>query len=173
MTFASYPQEFTAKKQVHFNMEKNKEYCYSYCQSSDEESNSSSLMNVNFMDYRFTDGEEYGDESMDDFDDEYDEDDDDGSDDDDDVDIEDTDCDGSGSDDKVSVAETFGYLVDKSAAPVGEVNNNSNSHSSDGTAKLNGTFDLIDGGIVEGKHTKGISEFPEDRRLEDLKNQVQ
>jgi len=157
-----------AKKQVRFNMERNKEHFYSYAQSSDDES---LMSNVHFVDYNFHQSKGYDDE-----DDDSDDDGDDESDDDDDDDKE-----GDWSEED-STSEKFGYLVDKSSSSL-EVNNNStNSKITSEPPRLNGTIELVNGidNTVGGKVSNGSLDHQnkqndtlfEDKRLVDLRTQV-
>ena len=170
-------QNVPAKKQVRFNMERNKEYFYSYAQGSDDDFSGDLMSNVNFVDYKSNDNNTY--ENDDDEDDDDDEDSEEDEEDEEDY-SDHTDWDSSEDDSRV---DKFGYLVDKSTPPA-EVNNNSSDLNIGVNSKtLNGTTDSVDGisdsvgeklivnGPIDHKDVQN-GKLDEENRLLDLRTQV-
>lgn len=173
--FSFFVKGAPVKKQVRFNMERNREHFYSYAQSSDDES--SLMNNINFVDYNFQSSESYEDEDDDDDDSDESDGDDDNSND---GDEESTDNNDPELSEEDSILEN-GYLVDKSN-PSSEVNNNTTvSNTSKNAVTLKGTTNIITGlnGTTEENMTNGTLDHKdtqndkfEDKRLPDLRTQV-
>ena len=168
-------QDAPAKKQVRFNMERNKEYFYSYGVASDDDNHHDLMSNVNFVNYKFNGSGCYNEDDDDDDDDDDDEEDDDSE--------EDySDQNGQESSEDDSRSDKYGYLVDKSNT-TSELNNNSSDlQTSLKSTKLNGTIDSVNG-VTDSVGKKLLNgplqhqdiqndKLYEDKRLVDLRSQV-
>ena len=169
------------KKQVRFNMERNREHFYSYAHSSDDES---PLRSVNFLDHNhLSNSHVYDDENEDGIGNDDDDDDDDDDEDDDDDDYtdsseeeeEETTCDNNTDtceDD--SLSEKLGYLLDKSGSSLEIINNSAEESNSSlmpnrlGTvALINGVYDSCGSKLLNGLTDSEDDVPPKDKLLQD------
>lgn len=141
------------KKRVHFNMDNNEEFSYSYAAHndySDDENYSSLSSNINFVGYEYMNGNNNSDDDEDDDEDEEEEEESDEND-------YDTETSEEGS---YTGLGKYGYLVDKSSERDQEVNNNHTNSVNNTTSKSNESQDEDattkegDSNVFDGKMTK-------------------